>query len=43
MTERVNKVLFVNFGNKELLYCLPWLKALRDNGVNAEVYPEPAK
>lgn len=37
------QVLFVSFGEKELLYCLPWLSALRAKGVNAEVYPEPAK
>ena len=37
------RVLFVCFGGKELVYSLPWLRALRDKGVNAEVYPEPAK
>ena len=37
------QILFVSFGEKELLYCLPWLSALRLKGVNAEVYPEPAK
>jgi histidyl-tRNA synthetase len=42
-SEEQTKILFVSFGNKELLYCLPWLKALRDKGINAEVYPEPAK
>ena len=37
------RVLFVSFGNSELAYCLPWLKALRAKGINAEVYPEPTK
>lgn len=37
------KILFVSFGEKELLYSLPWLSTLRKNGINAEVYPEPAK
>ena len=37
------RVLFVHFGEAERLYCLPWLKALRANGVNAEVYPDCAK
>ena len=37
------KVLFVSFGEKELLYSLPWLSSLRAKGVNAEIYPEPAK
>ncbi|MFM2293467.1 MAG: hypothetical protein RIS29_3280 [Bacteroidota bacterium] len=37
------QVLFVSFGDKELMYCLPWLSALRAKGVNAEIYPESAK
>jgi len=37
------KILFVSFGENELMYCLPWLSTLRANGVNAEIYPEPAK
>lgn len=37
------KVMFVNFGEKEEIYCLPLLQKLRENGVNAEIFPEPAK
>ena len=37
------KILFVSFGEQELLYCLPWLTALRSKGINAEIYPEPTK
>jgi len=37
------KVMFVNFGEKEEMYCLPLLQKLRENGVNAEIFPEPAK
>jgi len=37
------KVLFVSFGEKELMYALPWLNSLRATGINAEIYPEPAK
>ena len=37
------KVLFVSFGEKELFYSLPWLSSLRALGINAEIYPEPAK
>lgn len=37
------RVLFVHFGEQEKLYCLPWLKALRAKGINAEVYPDTAK
>ncbi len=37
------QILFVSFGDKELMYSLPWLGALRAKGINAEIYPEPAK
>lgn len=37
------RILFVSFGEKELMYCLPWLNALRNEGINTEIYPEPAK
>jgi histidyl-tRNA synthetase len=37
------QILFVSFGDNELLYCLPWLNALRSKGINTEIYPEPAK
>lgn len=37
------QVLFVNFGEKEQDYCLPLLFQLRDEDINAEIYPEAAK
>ena len=37
------QILFVSFGEKELMYSLPWLQSLRGKGINAEIYPEPAK
>ena len=37
------QILFVSFGDKELIYALPWLSVLRNKGINAEIYPEPAK
>ena len=37
------QILFVSFGEKELMYSLPWLSALRAKGVNTEIYPEAAK
>ncbi|HET8808743.1 MAG TPA: histidine--tRNA ligase [Flavobacteriaceae bacterium] len=37
------KVLFLNFGESEALYCLKAVKKLRDNGVSAELYPDSAK
>lgn len=37
------QILFVSFGDKELIYALPWLSVLRNKGINAEIYPEQAK
>ena len=37
------KVLFINFGRKEEIYCLPVLSELRKNNVNAEIFLENAK
>ena len=36
-------VLFVNFGEKEQLYCLPILSELRCSGVSCEMYPDSDK
>ena len=44
--ETVNKnteVLFINFGEKEALFSLKAIKALRLQQVNAELYPDAAK
>jgi histidyl-tRNA synthetase len=43
MIEATTKVLFVNFGAVEELYCLPLLLELHDSGVSAEIYPDTAK
>ena len=37
------QILFVSFGDKELMYSLPMLNLLRNKGINAEIYPEAAK
>ena len=37
------KVLFINFGEKESLYCLKAIRELRNAGVAAELYPDEAK
>jgi histidyl-tRNA synthetase len=37
------KILFVSFGEKELMYSLPWVNSIRLKGINAELYPEAAK
>jgi histidyl-tRNA synthetase len=37
------QVLFLNFGEKEMRYCLPFLQKIRRNGINAEIFPDSAK
>ena len=37
------KLMFVNFGKKESLYCLPIIKQLRDSGVKVDFYPSSDK
>ena len=37
------KVMFVNFGEKEALYCMKAVTVLRENNVKSELYPEAAK
>lgn len=44
--ETVNKnveVLFINFGDKEALFCLKAIKKLRLEGINTELYPDADK
>ena len=38
-TTTTTRILFVNFGKREEAFCLPLLKNLRDQGINAEIYP----
>jgi histidyl-tRNA synthetase len=42
VTANIN-ALFINFGNKEGLYCLKAIKKLRSAGIAAELYPDDAK
>lgn len=37
------KLLFANFGEKEEVHCMRLVRAVRDAGINAEIYPESAK
>ena len=37
------EVLFINFGDKEALYCLKAIKKMRQEGINVELYPSDAK
>jgi len=40
---RTTKVLFTNFGEAECAYCLPLIKAVREAGIAAEIFPEASK
>ncbi len=37
------KILFVNFGEKEMDYCLPIIAKLRAAGISTEIYPDSSK
>ena len=37
------ELLFVNFGEKELAYCLPVVAKARQAGIRTEIYPDSAK
>ena len=37
------EVLFANFGEREVRYCLPLAAALRQAGIRTEVYPDAGK
>ena len=37
------QVLFINFGEKETAYCLPFIAEIRKNGMRAEIFPDKAK
>jgi histidyl-tRNA synthetase len=42
-TTQTTKLLFINFGQKEEKHVLQLLAKLREAGISAEIYPEPAK
>lgn len=35
--------LFINFGEKETAYCLPFIAEIRKSGIRAEIFPDKAK
>ena len=37
------QVLFINFGEKETTYCLPFVSQLRKAGIRTELFPDTAK
>lgn len=42
-SQETTQLMFVNFGEKEEEYCLALLKQVREDGINAELYPSSAK
>ncbi len=41
--EKTAEIMFINFGETEMLYLLPLVKQLRSNQVATEIYPDPVK
>lgn len=41
-TEQI-RLLFAGMGAEDIAFCLPWAASLRKQGLNVEIYPEPAK
>ncbi|MBQ4294604.1 MAG: histidine--tRNA ligase, partial [Prevotella sp.] len=37
------QLLFINFGDKEIGYCIPIAAKCRQSGVSCEIYPDKAK
>ena len=37
------KLLFINFGYREMTYCLPIIQQIRNYGISAELYPDAVK
>jgi len=42
-TQQTTRLMFVNFGEKEALYLLPFINRLRQKGISVELYPDAAK
>src|SRR5574344_844757 len=40
---RTTQLLFINFGEKETAYCLPFVAKARKAGIRTEMYPDSAK
>jgi len=43
LSDASTRILFVNFGAQEAVYCLGLVRRLRNDGINAELYPDAAK
>jgi histidyl-tRNA synthetase len=42
-TQQTTQLMFVNFGEKEVQYLLPFIHQIRQKGISTEIYPDPAK
>lgn len=42
-TTNSTQILFINFGEKEMAYCLPLVNEARSHGISAEMYPDAVK
>jgi histidyl-tRNA synthetase len=42
-TEQGLTLLFVNFGEKEQMQCMKWIRTLRSKNIDCEIYPNAAK
>ncbi|RRC99137.1 histidine--tRNA ligase [Prevotella sp. OH937_COT-195] len=42
-TEDTTKLLFINFGEKEIRYCMPIATKARNAGITTEIYPDAVK
>ena len=40
---QTSRVLFINFGEAETVYCLPIIAQVRQAGIRAELFPDAAK
>ncbi|MEY4594571.1 MAG: hypothetical protein RIQ47_981, partial [Bacteroidota bacterium] len=43
LSDASTRILFVNFGMQEAVFCLGLVRRLRNDGINAELYPDAAK
>lgn len=43
MSNASTRILFVNFGEAEAVHCLGLIRRLREDGINAELFPDAAK
>lgn len=43
LSNAATRILFVNFGHDEAVHCLGLITKLRNDGINAELYPDAAK